>query len=149
VLIGIGSAEENFTPSGPFTSGERFVMLESALRELGIDPSRYAILPARNINNYALWVNHIKNLFPPFARVYTGSPIVKELFEKHGEHKVVDLNFRVDVCATQVREKILNGEDIGSLVPKSVEKVLKEWDAVGRIRKINPSPPSSCPSSPA
>ena len=81
VLIMIGSAEYNYLPENPFTAGERFEMIEAALTEAGISQKKFVIIPVRNIENYDLWVRHLAIYLPKFDVVYTGSTIVKKLFE--------------------------------------------------------------------
>src|SRR3989339_1452970 len=79
LIIGIGSSEENFLPENPFTASERWQMITEALDAEKISREKYTIIPVRNINNYALWVQHISLILPPFEKIYTGSEIVKEL----------------------------------------------------------------------
>ncbi|MDA1060772.1 MAG: nicotinamide-nucleotide adenylyltransferase, partial [bacterium] len=81
VIIVIGSAEKNFLPQNPLTASERFVLIEEALAEAKIPASKYCIIPVRNVNNYALWVNHINTYVPPYEKLYTGSEIVKACYE--------------------------------------------------------------------
>ena len=80
VIIVIGSAEKNFLKSDPLTAGERFQLIEESLKEAKITPDRYVIIPVRNVNNYALWVNHINIHVPPYTRLYTGSELVKACY---------------------------------------------------------------------
>lgn len=122
VIIGIGSAEDNFLPENPYTAGERFEMIEEALTELNIPREKYIIIPIRNINHYALWPHHVRQLCPPFQRVYSGSLLVEEIWKNADIQDVSfgKLALRLEVSATRVREKLKKGEDISSLVPKSV-----------------------------
>lgn len=136
VIIGIGSAEDNFLPQNPFTAGERISMIDSALLEASIDPARFQIIPIRNINNYALWVSHVELYCPQFGVVYTGSEIVSELFSKHGQHPVKQIEKKIAVSATIVRDKILNDQSWQELLPSAVVQQIEGINGVKRIQKI-------------
>lgn len=138
LIIGIGSAENSFEKENPFTAGERFEMIEAALLDHGIPASKFCIIPVRNINDYDAWPNHVDSLVPHYEAVYTGSPIVKELFEKQGKHKIIDVEKKFDICSTKIREKIFRGEDFSDIVPEKVAELLKKWDARKRMQ-INPA----------
>ena len=154
LLIGIGSAEQNFLPDNPFTAGERFQMIQATLAvsplpnstaaKRSICRDNYTIIPIRNINNYALWINHLKLYLPPFHKVYTGSKIVRELFETYNQtqspdqqHPVVTPKFNHSISATQVRTKILNNDSSWQQdLPQPVVELLNSWNATERIKNI-------------
>ena len=138
VLIGIGSAEDNYTEDNPFTAGERFEMIEAVLQEHGIPPEKYAIIPIRNIDNFSLWASHVKLLCPAFSSAYTGSHIVKELFEKHApDIEVKDVKIEHKICATDIREKILTDDESWTeMVPTAVATYLKTKKVAERLRDI-------------
>lgn len=137
LYIGIGSAEDNFTPDNPFTSAERYQMIQAALDESGISHETYAIIPVRNINNYLLWPSHVELLIPPFEVVYTNSDIVESLFLKQGKHPITRLVKTLDICSTDIRKKMLAGsEDWKKMVPKKVEELLTAWNATKRIQEV-------------
>ncbi|MBT4917362.1 nicotinamide-nucleotide adenylyltransferase [Candidatus Peregrinibacteria bacterium] len=145
VILAVGSAEKNYLSSNPLTAGERFRVIDESLREAGISSERYAIVPVRNVNNYALWVNHINIYVPPYTRIYTGSPIVKACYEGKYQRpdgtcktgpEVIQVEKELEVSATKVRESILNKDDWESLVPKAAAKVLKEMELPKRLQTI-------------
>ena len=138
VIIGIGSAEENYTEDNPFTAGERFEMIEKALTAEGIKREKYVIIPIRNIQNFSLWASHVKLLCPTFETLYTGSHMVKELFVKHApDIKVVNIKFNKKICATDIRAKILCRDDSWiKLVPKAVAEYLKKHKTHDRLSDI-------------
>lgn len=137
VIIVIGSAEENHEPMNPFTAGERFQMIEAALSASGVGRDRYAIIPVRNIKNYMLWTTHVDQYIPPVYKVYTGSPIVRELYEDYGKYEIASLDFNVEVHATKVREMMLKGEAgwVDEVHPAVVE-LIREWRGVERLQMI-------------
>lgn len=138
LLVGIGSAEENFTPQNPFTAGERFEMIYHAMIATGYTPDQFSIVPVRNIHHYALWTRHVQQLLPPFFHIFSGSSLVQHLFSEFlPEVEVVPLQDRTGVNATKVRKKIMNAEDISSFVPASTEKFLQKIGAKKRLHDIH------------
>lgn len=138
LIIGIGSAEDNYLPDNPFTAGERWEMITAALDEAKIPRDRTAIIPVRNINHYALWVDHVEKLIPPFGPVYSGSPIVQQLFKDHGKHPVVTVTFEPGVSGTGIREAMKANKTWETLVPPTVASYLKTKRGPERIQSITP-----------
>lgn len=106
VIIAIGSAEDYGTPKNPFTTSERYALIEEGLKKAKITKSKYCIIPIRDINNEPEWVEHVKRLAPEFGNVWTGSPIVKKLFTANGKHKVFTLKKRIKISGTIIRKKM-------------------------------------------
>ncbi|MBI5152255.1 nicotinamide-nucleotide adenylyltransferase [Candidatus Peregrinibacteria bacterium] len=126
LIIGIGSAQYFGTQNNPFTGSQRYSMLTAALQEAKIPQSKYTIIPIPNIEDYAGWPNYVDSLLPPYGLVYTGSAIVKKLYENQGKHKIKPIKFRKKISGTLVREKIMKKENWETLVPKSVAKLIKK-----------------------
>jgi len=82
LIIGIGSAQISHTFDNPFTAGERHLMISRALREDGIKD--FFLVPIVDINQYGVWVSHVRSMVPPFERVYTNNPLTKRLFSEAG-----------------------------------------------------------------
>jgi nicotinamide-nucleotide adenylyltransferase len=102
-----------------------------------ITHENFTILPARNVHHYSLWVKHIESIFPPFGAVYTGSSVVARLFKDDGKHKIVPIKkLHSKVSATEIRRRIISDENWEELVPEEVAKLIKKWDAVGRLKEI-------------
>jgi nicotinamide-nucleotide adenylyltransferase len=141
LYIGVGSAENNYRPQNPFTFSERYIMIESALDAEGIPREKYAILPVRNINNYALWCSHVELCIPPFSKVYTGSDTVQRLFEDHNKnlknpHQIIQIKKTLDISSTKVRELMLKDGGHEKLIHKSTAELLKKWDTIVRLKEI-------------
>lgn len=164
IIIAIGSAEQSFQPQNPFTAAERIQLIDTALQEAQISRDRYQIIPVRNINNYALWTAHVEQYCPPFGPVYTGSSIVRQLFETHSDHPVITQKFNHQISATQVRATIVAKPSVPNasgaatseapatttepesaapetatwqkLVPPAVAKLLEGWGVEERLRNI-------------
>ncbi|MFC1615685.1 nicotinamide-nucleotide adenylyltransferase [Patescibacteria group bacterium] len=145
VIIVIGSAEKNYVPSNPLTAGERFQLIETTLKFNKIDPERYCIIPVRNVNNYALWVNHINIYTPPYEKLYTGSQLVKACYEgkysiAHRLTKIgpdiIQVKREIPVSATIVRDAIIDDEPWEEMVCPEVAKLLKQWEIPKRLQTI-------------
>lgn len=137
LIIGIGSSENNFQPENPFTAGERFQMIKNTLDTEKIAASRYSIIPIRNIHHYALWVHHVELLTPPFTKIYTGSPLVKKLFQESGRnYQLIDIEKKLPINATLIRQKILKKADLQDLLHSEVIKFLKKIHARERLQSI-------------
>ncbi|MBI4232653.1 nicotinamide-nucleotide adenylyltransferase [Candidatus Peregrinibacteria bacterium] len=146
VIIVIGSAEKNFIDKNPMTAGERFTLIDDALRAAKVSPSKYCIIPVRNVNNYALWVNHVNCYVPSYEKLYTGSQIVKACYDYKYSHlhrknklgpEIVKLDRNhVPISASEIREAILRKEKWEQLVPKTVASTMKKWKIPERIENI-------------
>ncbi len=138
VIIGIGSAQLSHEIKDPFTAGERVVMMSQALAEENVDPSRYYIIPMQDINFNAIWASHVKMLTPPFSIVYSGNPLVKQLFsEENFEVKEPPLYSRKTLSGTEVRNRILNDGNWEELVPNATVNLIKEIKGVERIKNLS------------
>ena len=138
IIIGIGSAQLSHELKDPFTAGERVVMINQALADSGVDPSRYYIIPMQDINFNAIWVSHVKMLTPPFSIVYSGNPLVKQLFKEEGyEVRQPPLYDRLHLSGSEVRRRILNSENWKELVPKATSDLLAEIDGVERLKNLS------------
>ncbi|MFH1284340.1 MAG: nicotinamide-nucleotide adenylyltransferase [Candidatus Peregrinibacteria bacterium] len=145
VIIVIGSAEKNFLPENPLTAGERFQIIDESLREAKIPCERYCIIPVQNVNNYALWVNHVNVYVPPYAKLYTGSKIVKACYEGKyhrpnetgkPEPEIIQLKRLLGISATKVRKAILKEAAWEKMVPPAAAKLLKKWGIPLRLKTI-------------
>ena len=136
LIIGIGSAQESHSIENPFTAGERVLMISRALDELEIRKKVY-IIPLEDIYRNSLWVAHVCSMVPPFDVVYTNNPLVYRLFKEAGFRvlKPAMVN-RTEYHGTEIRRKMLEGEDWEKYVPKAVVEVIKEIKGIERIREI-------------
>uniref|UniRef100_A0A7C3RD49 Nicotinamide-nucleotide adenylyltransferase n=1 Tax=Archaeoglobus fulgidus TaxID=2234 RepID=A0A7C3RD49_ARCFL len=141
LIIGIGSAQESHSLENPFTAGERVLMIDKAVeeikKEMGIDKKVY-IIPLEDIYRNSLWVAHVCSMVPPFDIVYTNNPLVYRLFKEAG-FKVMHTKMynRNEYHGTEIRRKMLEGEDWEKYVPKSVAEIIKEIKGIERLRDIS------------
>lgn len=124
VIIMIGSAEKSHTLQNPFTAEERCQMIKKALNEANFLKSAKAVIPVRDINSDSRWVKHVESALPPFGKVYTGSRLVKKLFEKDGNHKVLALKMNLKISATEIRKRMRKRKQWEKFVPKAVFDLL-------------------------
>ena len=138
IILAIGSAEKNYVPENPLTAGERILIIDETLKAEKIDPAKYTIIPVRNINNYALWVDHLNLYVPPYDKIYTGSSIVKACYEgAQSKHKLVKIKRKRPVSATEIRTSMLEGTtNWESLVPPRTAKLLTKMKIPRRLRQI-------------
>jgi nicotinamide-nucleotide adenylyltransferase len=112
--------------------------MTQALAEIGVDPSRYYIIPMQDINFNALWASHVKMLTPPFNIVYSGNPLVKQLFSEEGyEVRQPPLYDRLHLSGTEVRKRILNDENWKELVPNATAELINEINGIERIKNLS------------
>ncbi|MEE1157327.1 MAG: nicotinamide-nucleotide adenylyltransferase [Methanobrevibacter sp.] len=138
IIIGIGSAQLSHELKDPFTAGERIVMVKQALAEENINPSRYYIIPMEDINFNAIWSAHVKMMTPPFSIVYSGNPLVKQLFSEDGyEVRNPPLYDRLYLSGTEVRRRILADENWQELVADSTVEIMNEINGVERLKNLS------------
>lgn len=140
LVIGIGSAQISHTIDNPFTAGERMTMISGVLREEGIVGRCDYIIPIPDLWNNALWVNHVKSLTPHFDIAYTGNQLAQRLFREGGvEVRVTPLFDRIKYSGTEIRKRMLKGDDWESLVPRATIRVVEGIKGVERLRDISKS----------
>ena len=132
MIIGIGSAQESYTPRNPFTAGERYSMIERALED-----ERCYIVPIPDIYRYGIWVSHVEDLVPSFSVVLSNNPLTKELFSREG-YEIIEtpLFNREEYSGTEIRKRVLNNEEWESLVPPEVAEVIKNIKGIERIKNL-------------
>jgi nicotinamide-nucleotide adenylyltransferase len=138
VVIVIGSAQYSHNVHNPFTAGERLVMIRRALQEASVDYSKLWVVPVPDVHLHMLWVSALEGYTPRFNIVYSNEPLTRRLFMEKG-YKVKSIRFfqRKLYTSTQVRERMLKGENWTTLVPKSVADFINEIDGVNRLRDLN------------
>jgi nicotinamide-nucleotide adenylyltransferase len=134
LILGIGSCEASNTLENPFTASERRRMIESSL---GVFKDRVSVILVPDINDDSRWVSHVVSLAPQFDVVYTSSEREKRLFLRAG-FKVRDIPlFKRNVySATNVRERMIEGDDWRKRLPIESVRVVEEVGGVERIRKL-------------
>lgn len=132
VLLAVGSAQESYSFSNPFTAGERIDML------LKIRGLKALCMPVPDITNNSLWVSHVKSLLPKFNVVFSANPLVAALFEDAGFKVEKQTLFNPEIYSgTQIRKKIASGGEWKNLVPSEVYEYIKSIGGEKRIRNLS------------
>ena len=134
VIIAIGSSQESGTKENPFSYEERKEMIERMLKAHKI--LDYDIISVSDINDDKKWVEHVKKIVPEFDIAYTGNEFTEKLF-KEKDIKVRKIKLIEGINATEIRKRILHGNDWRELVPKEVSEYIENIDGIARIKKIN------------
>lgn len=136
LILAIGSAQESFTPSNPFTASERFEMIHRALREAKQDGC--LVVPLPDVQRHAVWVAHTEELLPPFGRVHTNNPLTAHLFGRAGYP--VEAPAWIDrehLEGRTIRRAMMEATGWESAVPPAVAGFLVEIEAPRRLRELD------------
>jgi nicotinamide-nucleotide adenylyltransferase len=137
LIIVVGSAQMSHEPDNPFTAGERLEMIKYALDSAGVERRRYMLIPIPDAPAHRVWVSQVESQTPRFDIVYTNQSLTRRLLIEAGyEVREIDLYMRYQYEATEIRRRILEGENWSSLVPPEVHRYVKEIDGEGRIRDL-------------
>ena len=139
LIIAVGSSQFNFTFSNPFTAGERIYFIHNSLVESKIDLRKVYVLPILNLENNAIWVQHLKSMLPKFDSIYSGNKFVQELLSHDTEtfriHAPVFQN-KNECNGTNIRMNIVLNKEWRDLVPKAVYEIILGLDGVHRIKVL-------------
>lgn len=134
IVLAIGSADRSHTVKNPFMAGERLRMIKAAVAET---PGTHYVVPVPDVPRHAVWVSHVESLCPAFDVVYTNNPLVERLFaEAEYDVRGMELINRSEYQGTEIRQRILSGDDWRELVPEPVVAIIEEIDGVARLRTI-------------
>lgn len=137
LVIVVGSAQYSHRIDNPFTVGERIAMIREALEEAKIPIVRCWIIPVPDVHFHMLWVSEVVGYTPKFEVVYANEPLTRRLLiEADFKVKPVPFHKREVYSATEIRKRMLNGENWETLVPKSVAKLIREIDGVQRLQDL-------------
>ena len=138
VIIGIGSAQEDYTYQNPMTIKERKEMIERVFSSQKIKSSKYKIVALPDISTNSLWADYVAKKAGKFDYVVTASPFTKLLFGDSGyrvsEHALYQ---RKRYSGTEIRNRIINNRDWYDLVPPIVYVYLNKKNIADRIRDIS------------
>ena len=138
LVIVVGSAQYSHRLDNPFTAGERITMIRKALEEEGIQLPRIWIIPVPDVHQHALWVSRIVGYSPKFDVVYANEPLTRRLFIEAGFNvEPMPMIKREVYLATEIRKRMLAGENWKEFVPSSVARFIKDMDGEVRLRDLN------------
>jgi len=138
LVVIVGSSQYSHRLDNPFTAGERITMIRKALEEDGIKLQKIWVIPVPDIHQHMLWVAQIVGYAPKFDVVFSNEPLTSRLFKEAG-FKVEPLPFikREVYLATEIRKRMMAGENWKELVPSSVAKFIEEIGGDVRLRELN------------
>jgi nicotinamide-nucleotide adenylyltransferase len=98
---------------------------------------KYMLIPIPDAPAHRVWVSQVESQTPRFDVVFTNQPLTRRLLLEAGyEVRGIELHMRKKYEATEIRRRILSGEDWEDLVPAEVYGYLKEIDGEARIRDL-------------
>jgi nicotinamide-nucleotide adenylyltransferase len=137
LVLVVGSAQMSHEPDNPFTAGERIEMIRAALNAEGVPTDRYLIMPIPDAPAHRVWVSAVESQTPRFDVVYSNQSLTRRLLIEAGyDVKRIEMFERGKYEATEIRCRILNGENWSDLVPDDVYRIVQEIDGENRIRDI-------------
>jgi nicotinamide-nucleotide adenylyltransferase len=137
VVIVVGSAQMSHELDNPFTAGERIEMIQAALTRANVERERYMIIPIQDAPAQRVWVSLVESQIPKFDVVYSNQPLTRRLLIEAGYRvQGIKMHKRSIYEATEIRRRILKGEDWSKLVPPEVYIIVEEIDGEERIRDL-------------
>lgn len=144
VVIVVGSAQQSHTMENPFTAGERITMVRLAMKEAGVDPARYVVMPLPDAEFHKVWVAHILSQTPEFQVAFTNEPLTGRLLKEAGLRvEKIPFHRRENYTATEVRKRMLRSGNWEEPLPRTVADYLKKIGGVERIRELSLSDTTS------
>ena len=140
IIIGIGSSQYHNYQLNPFSFEERREMIEQSLDKI---TKPYQIIAIPDLHNGTKWVAHLKKIDPDFTLVYISNLLTANLLEREGI-KTASLKIALAVRATDIRQRMIQGESWQDLVPDGTKQILDRIGAQTRLssiylRHINPT----------
>ena len=134
IVIGVGSAQLSHEKENPFTAGERILMITESLKDIRVP---LYVIPIEDIKRNALWVAHVRSMVPPFDIIFSSNPLVMRLFSEEGIPVHSPAMYARELhSGTEIRRRILKGEQWENLVPAPVSEIIREIRGVERVRQI-------------
>ncbi len=135
LVLGIGSAGDSHSPRNPFTAGERVMMLTKSVAEF--DMTTY-VVPIEDLERNSVWVSHVESMSPAFDVAFSNNPLVVQLFNEAGVEVRQSPMFRREVLeGTELRQRMIEGDEWRDLVPEPVIDVIDEIDGIERIQRVS------------
>ena len=137
LIIVIGSSQRSHELFNPFTTGERLLMIRSALKEAKLPEDRLWLIPIPDIDRNPLWVAHVQSYCPKFQRVYSNNSLVKELFNDQNipVHTIRKIK-RNEYSSTKIRQLMVQGNNWKSGVPNAVIHIIEDIQGESRLKKL-------------
>jgi len=135
LIIGIGSSQYHGQPQNPLSGRERLEVVQAAISEAGLS-DKVSIYLVPDIHDDDKWAQHVKSIVPPFEVVFVGDEgLVKELFKKV-HTPVITAERELDISATGIRQKVLDGKEWQADLPPAVATYLEALNFSGRLKQL-------------
>ncbi|MFX1310205.1 MAG: adenylyltransferase/cytidyltransferase family protein [Promethearchaeota archaeon] len=126
--------------ANPLTYYERYVMVQAALLEQGLEFSEFSIVPFPiNVPELIKFYVPIDAIF--FLTIYDDwGRQKKQLFESLGLNIHVLWEVPLEkkgLSSSDIREAMINDKPWEHFVPTSVVRMVIEWNIIDRLRKLN------------
>ena len=126
--------------ANPLTYYERFLMVQAALVEAGLDREEFIIVPFP-VNFPELYRYYIPPEATFFLTIYDEWGEKKlSMFESFGlKTKILWRRSQAEkgLTSSEVRQKIVEGKPWQDMVPPSVGRLIVEWNLSDRLQRIN------------
>ena len=133
VVIVIGGAEKSFDTKYVFTAGERVEMIQQTVGQ----KADY-IIPVPDINNNAVWTQHINQYTPEYNYICSNNPLVLRLYKNTTKQiRTINMKNRDKLSGTKIRNKMLNNQKWRDLVPDETVKIIEKYNGIDRIRELS------------
>lgn len=136
IIIGVGSANKEFTSENPFTYEERKHMVELSAQAV-LQNIEIEILPIPDLWDNEKWRNYIFTNAPEFKYILTGNARVQEVF-KDTDKIIIPLEIREFVKWSTIRGQLAsnNIEELKKVLAPSVVEYLQKIKAPQRLKEI-------------
>jgi 8-oxo-dGTP diphosphatase len=136
VLIGVGSANKEFSTENPFTFEERYDMIKASVQEV-LSTLEVEVFPIPDFGDNEKWLNYIEKNLPPFDCVLTGNPWVQQVFLSTGK-TIIPLEIKEFIRGTTIREQIARyaTDQLPRSLPSSVLTYLASIKAFDRLKEL-------------
>lgn len=137
VIIVIGSAQDSYSKSNPWSASERFEMIYRTLQKEGII-HKCVIIPIDDINRNSMWVNHIESKCPSFRHIFSHNKLTVTLFAQQG-YGIDDTSYSRGEgieSGTQIRKLMAIDGKWWQYVPEEVYKFMRDRQLDNRMREF-------------
>lgn len=125
--------------ANPFTYYERYLMVSAALIEAGLGQEDFSVVP------FPINFPHLYRYYVPLDAVF-----YLTIYDQWGEKKLIlfqDAGLQTEILwrrscrdkgltATEVRKRIVAGEEWQHLVPQTIVGLLQQWDVAARLQHL-------------
>lgn len=133
-IVLLSTAELSHFPQNPLSATERLEMLHSYLHLKYPNQFYLVALPQNAFTLENMY--ELKYLLPDFQSVYATNPAIVSM-SKSMNIAVKPLDKKVNISATEIRNKILKQESCSELVPEAILSYLQEINFHERLQLVN------------